>query len=57
MPDEAGVAGSEVADVPSEAADADDEAVLDMIAFEMAATLDADDAAMLIPPMPVMATF
>jgi hypothetical protein len=47
LPDEAVVAGPEVADVPPEAADADDEAVLDMVAFEMAASdpWDADDAA------------
>jgi hypothetical protein len=47
LPDEAIVAGPEVADVPPEAADADDEAVLDMVAFEMAAPdpWDADDAA------------
>jgi hypothetical protein len=47
LPDEAVVAAPEVVDVPPEAADADDEAVLDMVAFEMAAPdpSDADDAA------------
>jgi hypothetical protein len=47
LPDEAVVAAPEVADVPPEAADAHDEAVLDMIAFEMAAPdpSDTDDAA------------
>jgi len=47
LPDEAVVAAPEVVDVPPEAADAHDEAVLDMVAFEMAAPdpSDADDAA------------
>jgi hypothetical protein len=47
LPDEAVVAAPEVVDVPPEAADAYDEAVLDMVAFEMAAPdpSDADDAA------------
>jgi hypothetical protein len=47
LPDEAVVAAPEVADVPPEAADAHDDAVLDMVAFEMAASdpWDADDAA------------
>jgi hypothetical protein len=47
LSDEAVVAAPEVADVPPEIADAHDEAVLDMIAFEMAASdpWDADDAA------------
>ena len=47
LPDEAVVAAPEVADVPPEAADAHDEAVLDMVAFEMAAPdpSDTDDAA------------
>ena len=47
LPDEAVVAAPEVADVPPEAADAHDEALLDMIAFEMAAPdpWDTDDAA------------
>ena len=47
LPDEAVVAALEVADVPPEAADAHDDAVLDMVAFEMAASdpWDADDAA------------
>jgi len=47
LPGEAVVAAPEVADVPPEAADAHDEAVLDMVAFEMAASdpWDADDAA------------
>ncbi len=45
LPDEAVVAATEVADVPPEIADARDEAVLDMIAFEMAASdpSDVDD--------------
>ena len=45
LPDEAVVAATEVADVPPEIADAHDEAVLDMIAFEMAASdpSDVDD--------------
>jgi hypothetical protein len=42
LPDEAAVAAPEVADMPAEAADADDEAVLDMIAFEMAAADPSD---------------
>jgi hypothetical protein len=47
LPDEAVVAAPEVVDLPPEAADAHDEAVLDMVAFEMAAPdpSDADDAA------------
>jgi hypothetical protein len=46
-PDEAVVAAPEMADVPPEVADAHDEAVLDMIAFEMAASdpSDIDDSA------------
>src|ERR1700723_2453702 len=46
-PDEAVVAAPEMADVPPEIADAHDEAVLDMIAFEMAAAdpSDIDDPA------------
>jgi hypothetical protein len=45
-PNEAVVAAPEMADVPPEVADAHDEAVLDMIAFEMAAAdpWDADDS-------------
>jgi hypothetical protein len=42
LPDEAVVAAPEVADVPAEVADAHDEAVLDMIAFEMAAADPSD---------------
>jgi hypothetical protein len=41
-PDEAVVAAPEMADVPPEVADAHDEAVLDMIAFEMAAADPSD---------------
>jgi hypothetical protein len=42
QPDEAIVAAPEVADMPAEAADAHDEALLDMIAFEMAAADPSD---------------
>jgi hypothetical protein len=42
LPDEAVVAAPEMADVPPEVADAHDEAVLDLIAFEMAASDPSD---------------
>ena len=42
LPDEVAVATPEFADLPPEAADAHDEAVLDMIAFEMAAADPSD---------------
>src|ERR1700677_3307992 len=47
LPDQAVVAAPEVADLPAEVADAHDEAVLDMVAFEMAAAdpSDIDDPA------------